>query len=86
MNRTTEKMNEANRANAQLSTGPVTDAGKARSSQNARVHGLCSKQLFVADDEESKILDSLQSSLEAELKPVGEMEWVRLLWNDGQPA
>jgi hypothetical protein len=73
---TSEKMNEANRANAQLSTGPITEEGKARSSQNARVHGLCAKQLFVADDEESKILASLQASLEAELKPVGEMEFI----------
>jgi hypothetical protein len=73
---TSEKMNEANRANAQLSTGPVTEAGKARSSQNARVHGLCSKQLHVADEEEATILASLQAAFEAELKPVGEMELV----------
>jgi hypothetical protein len=73
---TSEKMNEANRANAQLSTGPVTEEGKARSSQNARVHGLCSKQLHVADEDESKILASLQAALEAELKPAGEMELI----------
>jgi hypothetical protein len=71
---TSSRTIEANRANAKLSTGPVTDAGKARSSQNARVHGLCSKQLHVADEEETKILASLQASLEAELRPVGEME------------
>ncbi len=33
----------ANRANAQLSTGPVTEAGRAASSQNATKHGLTGK-------------------------------------------
>ena len=31
---------EANRRNAQLSTGPKTEAGKSASSQNSRTHGL----------------------------------------------
>ena len=34
---------EANRKNAQRSTGPRTAAGKARSSMNARRHGLAAK-------------------------------------------
>jgi hypothetical protein len=34
---------EANRANAQLSTGPRTEAGKARSACNATTHGLTSR-------------------------------------------
>jgi hypothetical protein len=33
---------EANRRNAQASTGPRTEAGKARVAQNARKHGLAS--------------------------------------------
>ncbi|WP_169977702.1 hypothetical protein [Tautonia rosea] len=40
MSRTTVKQTIANRLNALLSTGPKTIEGKARSSQNARTHGL----------------------------------------------
>lgn len=35
-----ERATQANRHNAQASTGPRTAAGKARSGQNARKHGL----------------------------------------------
>ena len=65
---------QANRANSLLSTGPATEAGKARASQNARVHGLCSRQLHIADDEESAIFASLQAALSAQLAPAGELE------------
>ncbi|ACB23235.1 conserved hypothetical protein [Methylobacterium radiotolerans JCM 2831] len=37
---TSERASRANRRNAQVSTGPRTLAGKARSRQNARKHGL----------------------------------------------
>jgi hypothetical protein len=43
----------ANAANAQHSTGPRTEAGKARSSRNAVSHGLCSSQNFIMPGEES---------------------------------
>ena len=65
---------EANRLNALRSTGPTTQDGKARSSQNARVHGLCSRQLHIADDEEAAIFASLQAALSTEIVPVGELE------------
>lgn len=37
---TSERASRANRRNAQASTGPRTPAGKTRSGQNARKHGL----------------------------------------------
>ena len=51
------KQQEANRRNAQLSTGPRTLDGKARSSLNALTHGLTAAQILIpsesADDFES---------------------------------
>src|SRR5216684_7501821 len=41
----------ANAANAQHSTGPRTPEGRARSSQNARTHGLTARDLVIAPDE-----------------------------------
>jgi hypothetical protein len=42
---------EANRQNAQLSTGPKTDEGKQRSSQNATRHGFTGQTLIITDAE-----------------------------------
>jgi hypothetical protein len=48
MSRTvTEKMAKANRQNAQKSTGPKTEEGKANSSQNAVRHGLLSEKILL---------------------------------------
>lgn len=44
----TKPMLEANRRNAQLSTGPRTEAGKAASSRNAWKHGLTSQAAKMA--------------------------------------
>ena len=44
---TSERKRQANRANAQRSTGPKTASGKRRAAQNARRHGL---SLSVRDD------------------------------------
>ena len=66
----------ANRAIARRSTGPVTQEGKARSAQNARAHGLCSRQLHIDGDEEAAIFASLRGALSSELVPVGELELI----------
>jgi hypothetical protein len=48
---TTENKTAANLANAQLSTGPRTDAGKAISSRNALKHGLTAKTVLLPDED-----------------------------------
>jgi hypothetical protein len=72
MNVTPEKL-AANRANAQHSTGPKTDDGKARVSQNAVKHGLTSKDIIVRPDEREEF-EALQADLLAEIAPFGALE------------
>ena len=64
-----EKQIEANRRNAQLSTGPVTPEGKAAVSQNAVTHGLRSGSVLYTQDEE--ILENIREGLAAEWEPQG---------------
>jgi hypothetical protein len=64
---------ERNRQNAQASTGPKTEEGKARSAQNARTHGLNSAQLFVPAAA-APAFAALSQSLFAEIRPVGELQ------------
>jgi hypothetical protein len=76
----------ANAANAQLSTGPTTAAGKARSSRNALKHGLTSQDLIVREDEQEEF-QQLQSALRDQLAPEGALEMLtfnhllRAAWN-----
>ena len=59
---------EANRMNAKRSTGPKTPSGKARSSMNARKHGLTGKNIVIGD-EDAKEFDALRAALEQDLQP-----------------
>lgn len=68
-----EKQFEANRRNAQRSTGPRTDDGKARSSRNNLRHGLCS-QITVLPDEDRDAHDAFCNELIFSLKPETPME------------
>ena len=65
----------ANQANAQHSTGPRTDEGKARVSHNALRHGLTARHLVIRDDERDEFADLL-NSLSSELDPQGATETV----------
>jgi hypothetical protein len=63
----------ANRANAQHSTGPRTDEGKLRASQNALRHGLCAG-IPIMHDEDDGSGDQILDALREEFQPVGPTE------------
>jgi hypothetical protein len=64
---------EINRANAQHSTGPKTESGKQRSSQNALRHGLTS-QIVVMPTEELEAYQLHLKSFTEEYDPQGATE------------
>lgn len=64
---------KANQWNAQKSTGPKTEEGKAVVSQNAMKHGLLSTETLLPW-EESAELNCLLESLTTALKPDGPLE------------
>jgi hypothetical protein len=63
----------ANQNNAQLSTGPRTEAGKARVSRNAATHGLTSKK-FVLASEDQAAFEQLREGILESWRPVSEQE------------
>jgi hypothetical protein len=67
---------EANRRNAQKSTGPRTIEGKRNSSRNSVKHGLLSKDVVVTGKEDPEEFDALLSDLKQDLKPKGRAEEV----------
>ncbi|MBL8211846.1 MAG: hypothetical protein JNK87_14105 [Bryobacterales bacterium] len=60
----------ANQANAQRSTGPRTDAGKATVSKNATTHGLSAKSFVILPGQEGDFA-AFEQSLRAEFQPQG---------------
>ncbi len=65
----------ANQANAQHSTGPRTDAGKASSSQNATTHGLTSKYTILLPGQEEEFA-AFSEALDAEFLPEGAYQMI----------
>lgn len=59
---------DANRANAQLSTGPVTAAGKETSSRNALRHGLYAKSPIIPGESPTDY-SNLRDQIIAEFHP-----------------
>lgn len=69
----TEKQISANRLNAQKSTGPISEEGKAVVAANAIKHGILCNAVLIPD--EDKILFAeFQNKLWLGLNPIGEME------------
>ncbi len=69
----TEAQIEANRANAQKSTGPRTPEGKEKASQNALKHGLLTRQVVVPGEDPQEFACHRAQML-AEMAPTGPME------------
>ncbi len=63
----------ANRRNAEKSTGPRTEEGKAVASQNAVKHGLLARR-DVLDTEDQTEFDRHRELMLAELRPAGPLE------------
>jgi len=59
----------------QHATGPVTEEGKARSSQNALSHGLTAKDLYVPTGQQEEF-DLFQQALETDLCPTTPAEFL----------
>ena len=70
---TSERQAEANRQNAQKSTGPCTAAGKAAVALNGIKHGLLSRECLLKGESETELVD-FGKRLRAKLAPVGELE------------
>ena len=72
-NQLSEARLAANRANAQKSTGPRTEEGKAASSQNALKHGIYS-QTFYLDGENDEQFIELRDDYMRQFKPAPGLE------------
>lgn len=70
---TTTKQLEANKRNAQRSTGPRTEVGKARSRLNSRKHGLTAKMLIIVG-EHADDFDELRAELLEQYDPQSAFE------------
>lgn len=69
----TEKHIAANKANAQRSTGPKTEQGKATSSKNATKHGALSG-IAIAEHEDALLFESMLRALVKEHEPTTTIE------------
>lgn len=64
----TEAQNEANRRNAERSTGPRSEAGKKRASLNAVTHGLTARDAVIPGESEEEY-EAFRSSFWTQWQP-----------------
>src|SRR5207249_4041420 len=69
-----QKKLQANRRNAQKSTGPKTPEGKAVSSQNGLTHGLTSRKFPILPGEDEAAYQEFHEAMVLDLKPRGVMQ------------
>ncbi|MBN2129858.1 MAG: hypothetical protein JW741_10195, partial [Sedimentisphaerales bacterium] len=69
----TQAQIQANRLNAQKSTGPRTVEGKAVVAQNAVTHGLCAQKAVIAGEDVGEF-EFYRDRMLGELSPDGEVE------------
>jgi hypothetical protein len=69
----TEKQIEANKRNAQKSTGPTTEVGRGRSSRNALKHGLTAEQVTM-EGEQARQFEAFRDDILESLCPQGAIE------------
>jgi hypothetical protein len=72
---TTAAKASANAQNAQNSTGPRTEEGRARSARNAVTHGLTAQKFLVPPDQQAEF-DELHQALRDEIAPDGALEQI----------
>jgi hypothetical protein len=70
---TSDRKKEANRENAQLSTGPKTAEGKRAIRHNALKHGILAKATLLPN-EDPELFSTLREELRSSIDPVGELE------------
>ncbi|MEJ7606922.1 MAG: hypothetical protein WKF37_11790 [Bryobacteraceae bacterium] len=70
----TQAQIDAARRNGSKSRGPVTDAGKATSSQNALTHGLTAKFTVCLDNEEHEQFAIVLDAYHQYFRPAGQVE------------
>src|SRR4029077_7742337 len=66
----------SSRANAKLSTGPRTDAGKRRASQNHRIHGCRSRTFILRDEQERSAHEHDRDGFLAHFQPATPQEFL----------
>ena len=70
----TDKQIAANRANAQKSTGPRTEAGKAKSRFNATMHGLSAKHVVLPGEGSRRVHSPAGGDLRGDLQPTDRLQ------------